>query len=336
VRGVGLLRRLARQIAPKAIILLYHRVIEVDSDPQWLCVPPWLFAEHLEILRHKYYPLSLVDLCERMRQGNLPPKAIVVTFDDGYADNLHAARPLLKQFDVPATTFVVAGQVGKTEEFWWDELARILLATPVLPPFLHLTIAGKVYTWSLKVGDSSVPIQHWNVIKETDNPCHAAYREIALLLEGLDNQTREGLLTGLREWAGVDRMGRTDYRSLSIEELGSLAQDGLVEIGAHTMTHPILSRLSRIEQLAEIAESKRLLEKLAGRPVVSFSYPFGYQESYSLETVQLVKETGFACACSNFPGKIQPGTDPYQLPRFLVRDWKSDEFSCKLEEWFAA
>jgi peptidoglycan/xylan/chitin deacetylase (PgdA/CDA1 family) len=113
-----------------------------------------------------------------------------------------------------------------------------------------------------------------------------------------------------------------------------LAADGLVEVGAHTMTHPVLSELSVNSQYVEIAESKRKLEEVLGQAVTSFSYPFGGQSDYNAATMKLVKKVGFSCACSNFPGYVRWGSDPYQLPRYLVRDWDGDEFQEQLMSWF--
>ena len=115
-------------VAARAVILLYHRVADLPSDPQLMAVTPRHFAEHLEVIRQSCRPLRLHDLGEA-----LPDRSVVVTFDDGYADNLHHAKPLLAAHDVPATVFVTSGYVGSDREFWWDDLERILLETPSLP-----------------------------------------------------------------------------------------------------------------------------------------------------------------------------------------------------------
>jgi peptidoglycan/xylan/chitin deacetylase (PgdA/CDA1 family) len=342
MRGVGQLKRLANQLAPKAIILLYHRVAELGSDPQLLCVTPQHFAEHLEVLARDYHPFSLDSLRRRQALNLWRPRSVVVTFDDGYADNLHHARPLLAKFGVPGTVFVVAGQVGETREFWWDDLARILLETPSLPEQLELTIATRAYTWHLtpSVGsetNAGSNCQGWHVLMKTDpNPRHVAYREIASLLRPLDGESREHLLVQMAAWAGLGWAGRPEYRQLDVAGLQELVYPGLVSVGAHTMTHPVLSALSTEMQQMEISSSKRRLEEILGQSVISFSYPFGGAGDYTAETIRLVEESGFACACSNFPGLIRPFADPFQLPRFLVRDWDGDEFANRLQRWFAA
>lgn len=337
MRGTWRLRRWAKQVAPKAIILLYHRVAEVSADPQLLCVSPQHFAEHLEVLRRDYHPLSLRSLRRRLALNLWPSRSVVITFDDGYADNLHHARPLLEAADIPATVFVVAGQVDSQQEFWWDELERVLLSTPQLPAQLTLTIEGRVYRWDLQRSNGDVrPSSNWHVLMTSNpTPRQAAYRELAALLRGMESEARRQVLEQLVAWAGLDANGRPDYRALTGDEVRVLVQDGLVEIGAHTVSHPVLSALPIEAQGAEIANSKWRLEGILGRPVTSFSYPFGGQGDYTTDTVKLVRDAGFDCACSNFPGLVRFDSDPYQLPRFLVRDWDGEEFARRLEGWFA-
>lgn len=338
MRGTWRLRQWTNRIAPKAIILLYHRVAAVAADPQLLCVSPQHFAEHLEVLRRAYHPLSLRSLRRRLAFNLWPPRSVVVTFDDGYADNLHQARPLLEATGVPATVFVIAGQLDSEREFWWDELERVLLSTSTLPDQLTLTINGQRYRWNLQQnGEKDCANRKWHVLMKADpTPRQAAYRELAGLLRGLESDARERLLAQVVDWARIDVEGQPDYRrALTSDELQALARDGLIEIGAHTMTHPLLSNLPVEAQQAEIAASKRRLEDVLGWPVTSFSYPFGGQSDYTADTVRLVKKVEFACACSNFPGLVTWESDPYQLPRFLVRDWDGEEFARRLEGWFA-
>ena len=107
---------LPSRVFPRCVILGYHRVADVASDPSSLCVSKRRFADHLDCLRRHYNPMSLQGLVEAVSAGEVPRRGVVVTFDDGYADNLHSARPLLEQYDVPATVFVITGQIGSKRE----------------------------------------------------------------------------------------------------------------------------------------------------------------------------------------------------------------------------
>ena len=142
-------RRIKEKFSPRTLILLYHRVTELPTDPQLLTVTPAHFAEHLEVLQKYGQILSLRQLTLALQQGKLPDKTVVVTFDDGYADNFYHAKPLLEQYEIPATIFVAAGQIGQKSEFWWDELDRLFLQPGMLPDQGHLNIRGNTVKWEM-------------------------------------------------------------------------------------------------------------------------------------------------------------------------------------------
>jgi peptidoglycan/xylan/chitin deacetylase (PgdA/CDA1 family) len=114
----------------------------------------------------------------------------------------------------------------------------------------------------------------------------------------------------------------------------ALAEEELIELGAHTVTHPVLSSLPEAGQRHEILMSKSRLQNLLDRPVNSFSYPYGQQAHYTAETVKIVRQAGFSCGCCNFVGVVNRRTDPFQLPRLHVRDCDGDEFAYHLSYWF--
>jgi peptidoglycan/xylan/chitin deacetylase (PgdA/CDA1 family) len=111
-----------------------------------------------------------------------------------------------------------------------------------------------------------------------------------------------------------------------------MAEDGLVEIGSHTVTHPVLATLPVTAQRDEIRQSKAGLEDILGCEVTSFSYPHG---SYTPETVDLLREAGFTQACSSIADVVWQSTDGFQLPRRIVKDWDGEAFARRLEEWFS-
>ena len=106
---------------------MYHRVADQPIDPWGNAVSPAHFKEHLEVLVRTRRPLALPDFVRNVVAGTLPANAVALTFDDGYADNLVAAKPRLAAAGVPATVFLATGYLGRTGEFWWDELARLIL-----------------------------------------------------------------------------------------------------------------------------------------------------------------------------------------------------------------
>jgi len=346
IRGIGKLRRAGQWVKNKfvrgALILLYHRVAELSSDPQLMCVTPHHFAEHLEILQRYGQPMRLQQLAEGLRNESLPDRAVAVTFDDGYADNLYNAKPILERYNIPATVFVTTGYIGLEREFWWDELERILLQPERLPERLRLSINGSPFQWELcEVAhygeDSYCSHRSWNVEEKNDpSPRHGLYRSLCQLLRPLPEEERLETLDSLLAWASAEAKGRPTHRALSWDEVACMANGELIELGAHTMTHPVLSALPASAQWAEIQCSKACLEDILERPVTSFAYPYGSRSDYTGETVAMVQEAGFGYACSNFADVVWRGSNQFQLPRVLVRNWDGETFARRLEEWFHA
>lgn len=335
--AVGRLRHWARRgwlaSQPRAVILAYHRITEMPSDPQLLCVSPDNFAKHLEHLRQHYQPISLTALGQTLNDGNIPNKAVIVTFDDGYADNFWNVKPLLEHHDIPATLFVSSGYIDQNREFLSDVLERCLLLPESLPDSLTLVIEDKTYSWQISsqrnYGDS------WNV--ETGlypTPRHRCYHELHKLLRPMSNDSRREALQELAKWAQVTGDERPDHRVLNLNELRKLAENSLIEIGAHTANHIMLAAQPADVQLREINGSRQHLEEMLGIPITSFSYPYGGANAVNEDTIRLVRDAGFELACANFPAPVTRRSDALWLPRFLVRDWDGEEFTRRLRSFF--
>lgn len=353
LRGAGraLRRRLAGRQACRALVLLYHRVAEPPNDPWALAVSPANFAEQLDVLRRQARPLALGELVTRLRSGRrLPPRTIVITFDDGYADNGEIAAPALARAGVPATLFLVSGALDDAadREFWWDELERLLLTDTALPPIVRLTIGGRERAWSL--GDDARQCsaathslgRAWRAWEDPPTPRHALYRDLWEVLRPLPTAGRERafdslrrLVAGAAPGGGTSPAGpRPTHRRLSAAALRELAVDGALEIGAHTVSHPALATLPPSAQRAELRESRARLEDLCGRPVRALAYPYGRPGTdYSPETMALAREAGFVCACANVAGAVDRATDPFELPRMQVQDWDGGRFEEVLAWW---
>jgi peptidoglycan/xylan/chitin deacetylase (PgdA/CDA1 family) len=311
-------------------------VTELESDPQLLSVTPRHFSEHLRVLRQRYNVVPLRDLTNGQFPRRGQKRSVVITFDDGYADNFHEARPLLEAAGCPATVFVTSGKIDDDREFWWDELERIFLLTPRLPQKLRLTIDGDTHEWRFTdSGCNANGARRWHVLFDAPlSPRQAAYLNLANLLRRQSQLDRLRVLDELLGWAGIAAHGRPSHRPMSRDEVRALAKDDLVEVGAHAVAHSSLAAITADAQRTEIFGSKDELERILQRPVLSFAYPFGTRGDYDAATIRLVREAGFDCACTNVPGVITRGLDPYQWPRSLVRDWSGDEFDRQVEAAF--
>jgi len=245
------------------LILGYHRVTEASWDPYSMCIRPQNFSEQLAILKKYANPITLETLIYGLQNKNLPPRTVVITFDDGYADILYWAKPLLEQYQIPATVFMVTGYLGR--EFWWDELERTLVSPVTLPEELSLSINGETFRW---ISENTA---HNNISDTRKKLLLSLYR----LLLPLSSAQRQAAIVKISHWAGIKTDDRPQHRALTSDELLELSNGGLIDVGSHTITHSVLSRLSNNEQSIEIQQSKVYLEELLGRPITKFSYPNG-------------------------------------------------------------
>jgi peptidoglycan/xylan/chitin deacetylase (PgdA/CDA1 family) len=344
------LKRTASFLMGAAVVLLYHRVSDTDFDPLLLSVSPDNFDAQMTYLRRRYALLSLEELRGALKKGSLPRGAVAITFDDGYGDNLRNARPILDRHRIPATVFVTTGYTGSGREFWWDELGRTLFFAPRLPERLSLSVASTPREWAM--GSASrmtmkerLADRSWTILRE-DNPTelHRAYREIQPILSRAPSDQRDRMLMDLSEQTGsggsqgsqdaVRADPVSDTLAMTRDELRALAEGGLIAIGAHTVTHPVLSTLTPEAAAYEIRQSKQDLQQVLGADVVSFAYPYGYWGAYTPQNVADVRAAGLADAYSNFGGVVRPHANPYELNRILVRNWSLDEFGRVVRQAF--
>lgn len=300
------------RLRPPIIILLYHRVAALASDPHLLAVAPHNFRCHMEFLKDNFPVIRFEDNWSKVKEPS-----VVITFDDGYADNVLEAMPILEDVGLPATFFISTGVIGTQREFWWDELECVILDNQRFPD--HFDLVDSRYGMS------------WNITNAVER--REMFHAMFLLMKKVDVHTREDWLKQLREWACMDNVYRVVNRPMTIDELHDLAKSKWVTIGAHTVTHTSLSSLSFERQTEEIIASKEWLEKQLGREILVFSYPFGGRNDYDHRSVRICKEAGFTKAAVNLRGPAHRGDCQYQLPRQLVRDWPIEVFQKKMG-WF--
>jgi peptidoglycan/xylan/chitin deacetylase (PgdA/CDA1 family) len=309
-----------RPVEPKPLILNYHRVADEPVDPWGLAVSPARFAAQLQFLRRTRRPLPLTKFVSAFVAGTLPANAIAVTLDDGYADNLFAGKPLLAAADIPATIFLATGCLDRPEEFWWDELARLVLLEDG-PQKLEIVVRGKVLQFAF--GRPSAPgAGAWRTWLPRRRR-RRAHRAIWRALRPLDNQERGLLIAEIRSKLAGRHYQPGSGRAMTRDEVRMLADDGLIMIGAHTVTHPALTAIGTDARRREIAESKAACEALIGKPVPGFAYPYGDLDE---RVRSAVEEAGFTFACSTRSGPVTAKSDLLTLPRVAIGDWDGDAF----------
>jgi hypothetical protein len=201
------------------------------------------------------------------------------------------------------------------------------MSTAKLPERLSLLINGECFQWVLN-GTVHSPAK-----KRPDDPRQHLLVSLYRRLLPLSYEQQQTVLKQLQEWTGEDSSQPHDTSALTAEEVLQLAAGGLFEIGAHSVTHPLLSVLTPASQRFEIRESKAYLENLLGRPLSGFSYPNG---DASECTRAMVEEAVFGFACASFNEVISRRSDRFYLPRFWTPDWDGRTFSRWLLRWLGS
>ena len=320
----GKLKAVVRRIRPykpKPLILMYHRIADELLDHWCLAVSPAHFEEQLDVLRRTRRPMPLSKFVFDFMAGTLAHDAVALTFDDGYVDNLFAAKPRLAVADVPASVFLATGYVGGAERFWWDELARLILLEDS-PPTFELTACGKSMYFDFSTEpaareDGSTPAGSLKLRR-------AALWTLRETLRPLEDEERRSVLAKLRSIFGGRDYHASLGRAMTSDEVLTLVADGLVTIGAHTVTHPVLPKLDPAACHHEIEESKTVCESLIGAPVTGFAYPYG---DFDAGVREAVRTAGFAFACSVQSGPVTATSDIFALPRIHVHNCDGDAFA---------
>ena len=265
------------------------------------------------MLRERCQPIALDELVDSVANGSLPPRSVAVTFDDGYADNVTRAQPLLEQNAVPATIFLATGYLGTDRAFWWDELATILLEPGFLPAELSLSFAvcittgtsGNSATYSMRDFQRH---RRWRAWETPPTTRHALYFALWVLFRSLPATERDDVLNAVRAWAIAAHPPNLD--SLPLSRAATAARgDSMIRFGGHSVSHPSLAMLPIAAQRDEVMACRVQLEHVLGHQVTAFSYPFGKERDYSLDTATIVREAGFTCACTGVERGVRRSQD---------------------------
>jgi peptidoglycan/xylan/chitin deacetylase (PgdA/CDA1 family) len=297
--GSGLLRVAARFRGRGAAILMYHSVIE-DPSAQDVFLGDIshardIFYGQMELLARRYCPISLDQVRRFMcGEGTLPDRAVVVTFDDGYADNYEIAAPALNRVGVPATFYVTIGSVER-RRLPWPARLRFLFRT---------TNRAR---WADSSGTS------WPLF-------NAVEREKAYLLScdecgKLVGKTQEKYVARLE--GELDNQVPTESGALMMtyDQVRTLVQQGHI-VGSHTMTHPNMAHVSLEDARHEMTESKHRLERELSAAVAHFSYPCpALWPHWTEQTVTASRDAGYETAVTTNGGLTRKGDNPLALKR---------------------
>jgi peptidoglycan/xylan/chitin deacetylase (PgdA/CDA1 family) len=332
-------RFILNRLDSPALVLLYHRVTHLESDPQQLSVTPENFYDQVSFLKNNYALLGIEEFADLLSgRKKMPPKAAILSFDDGYADNCEEALPILESLKAQALFFITTSLLDTSHECWWDELERIFLDNRALPPFLEMQ-GTHVLTPLLPPPASGSSLHEPGLAKlrlSTANNQERKYIYDTLhpLLKFTAPPERDRLIRDLQQWAGLSPEGRPTHRMMTTQQLVKMGSSPSAVIGAHTHNHPALSILPYKDQQAEISLSQQILQKALGRNIFYFAYPFGGKKDYNDASVKACLENGFTLAFSNHYGQVHSWTHPFRIPRMLIRDWNREPFSVQIEKLF--
>lgn len=289
-------------------ILIYHRVLRIH-DP----LIPWAvtadtFTGHMQALRNYFNVIPLREAVDRLISASLPPRAAAVTFDDGYCDNLTLAVPILERYQLPATVFV-ASDFLDGGRMWNDTIIEAVRSGPQL---LELADIG---LGSIELTDEASRIR--------------AASALLRQLKYLPHERRLAIAEEIGERCGASLPSDL---MLTTDEVRKLYAAG-IDIGGHTLSHPILSKLNDQSARIEIAENRERLTDIIRAPVRVFAYPNGRPGyDYSATHVRMVRECGYSGAVSTESGTSTSSIDRYQLRRFTPWDRQPDRFTLRMTQ----
>lgn len=283
-------------------ILIYHRV-RAAPDPLFPeQVDARRFEQHLRLLGRWFRVLPLAEAVRRLAERSLPPRAACLTFDDGYAEDAEVVLPILQRHGMPATFFVASGFLDGGC-MWNDAVIEVVRNAP--GDRLNLARAG------FGVLDIGCAVRRRAVID--------------MLIAALKYLPPDERIERVRRMAR-----RFTPTMLSSDQLIALHRAGM-EIGAHTVSHPILASISNAEARAEIAGGRARLQEIIQSDVRLFAYPNGKPgQDFEARHAAMLRSQGFSAAVTTAWGAARPGADPFYLPRFTPWDRASGPFLLRL------
>jgi len=292
-----------RRLPQKAslIVLTYHRVCDVatvQGDPHVVDASPEVFERQLQRLKRTCAIVGLAEAIAHVSSPRSRGAVVLITFDDGYRDNYEVAFPLLRSAGLPATFFLTTTFVGSAVWPWWDRIAYAVRNTRRL--------------------DISLGTGEQVRFGSTPEARLQAVRRLLRIYYGLPGPLAQAFVDDVEQRCEMAApLGRR--RFLDWDEAKEMRAAGM-DIGAHSHTHPVLSRLPAEDQYRELAESRRILEQQLGCDVHSCAYPVGGREAFDETTIRAAERAGYRAAFSYDQGGFNaaPWRNPLCLSRIEV------------------
>jgi peptidoglycan/xylan/chitin deacetylase (PgdA/CDA1 family) len=317
---------------PFAVILNYHRIL-MPEEREYRLLPamyvfPETFEKHLQYLARHYQVVTMQQLMdERSSQNSHARPLCVITFDDGWSDNYHYALPLLRKYGMPATLFISTDFIDSDRVPWFYDLLRSL----------HLVSRG------MEEGTIHIDALHARRLPESvatwaGLPDGERLEAVECVIESMKLLPVSRLAEVLDTLSKLTQDSSGQHRSeqpamLSWDNVREMHNNGF-EIGSHSVTHWILTRISADQLEHELVQSKRTIESELKEPIQGFSYPNG---DYSDHVIDLLQNAGYTYACTIKPGHVERHSAPFELHRLLLHNentYTTPLFACHMAGLF--
>jgi peptidoglycan/xylan/chitin deacetylase (PgdA/CDA1 family) len=303
-------------------VLIFHRVLP-EPDPLF---PDEMHARRFDEmcgwLAAWFNVLPLDQAVQRMQVGTLPARAACITFDDGYADNYSVAMPILQRHGLTATFFIATGFLDGGR-MWNDTVIETVRQCDDL----SILVADGLPRFARKDESAVIASEARQSMPPTIADKQAA---IATLIKHIKYRPVSERISLTEEIARLAKVQLPQNLMMTSSEVKAMRQAGML-IGAHSVSHPILAKLTDEQAREEIGDSKRFLEQLLGERITVFAYPNGKPgEDYSPQSVEVVRSLGFDAAVSTQWGSSRMDDDPLQIKRFTPWDRTRLRFALRI------
>tara|TARA_Y100000816_G_scaffold292520_1_gene288304 strand:+ start:16282 stop:17199 length:918 start_codon:yes stop_codon:yes gene_type:complete len=287
-------------------ILLYHGVTDQKSKGIENFSGKHLnyrdFSTQMKWLQKNANVISMEEVSHLIKNKiKFTKKTVAVTFDDGFKNNATVAAPILDKFNIPATFYISAGQIGKNNPFWVDIIENCINKTSLQEISLNLNVQKKfnIRSYHEKI----------NAVSKIKKYC-----------KKISNDERKKVILNLEKVTSVKTSSKTckNYNIMSWKDIKNLSAKSNFIIGGHSMNHEILSSLSIKEMKINIAQSIRLIENKIGSPVRHYSYPEGQRNHYNLNVINALKKNNIICCPSAINGMASSRGNLFNLKRIMV------------------
>jgi hypothetical protein len=285
----------------KVAVLMYHGVVETPLEiPDWCFISKHDFSLQMEYLHRNFKIISLAQAVQSMREEQINEPTAVITFDDGYQNVHDVAYPVMSRLGIPATVFLNTGFTDTANTLWFCRLNMAISATRCR----KLSWNGQEYDLSSRAARTRTCSRLQSRLKQLPHQ---------QLLDNLD-VIREALGIQTADEAPKD----SPFRILDSQSIGKMAASGLIEFGAHTATHTILTRVSEERARQEILSSIGETQRLTSKPCTLFAYPNGRAVDYNDIVMKFLGESGVQAAVTTREGPNTSSTPPLELRRYGI------------------